>query len=733
MSNRSAPASIGQASQDQAPSLGQGADSGLSGAAPTGAAVDSALAPAAADSGLGPARNLLLSGRYGFKPANPKDDLLVTVRVDVDRFFPQHCLSVTVWRQIARTTAHVVARVTSDQVLGRHVRTITATVFYRDGEAQMMPGDRIVFQASGTDIQQGYQEFALTLAIAGAPERRYPLVLESPYFDPVDLEVDRVENAGEPALTYHTNAHPNRPANLPTETLSLATIYQRAGFATTMSPNSQVIPLSAAGVNGTWSTAELHDAMATYWSLYANRPQWAMWMLYAARHDLGRNVGGLMFDDMGANQRRGAAMFSESFLFDAPAGDPAPKAWRQRMLFFIMTHEIGHTFNLAHSFQKAFGTGQGAPGDPWIPLQNEPEARSFMNYPSLVSGGQQAFFSDFRFRFSDDELLFMRHAPRRFVQMGNNRWFVDHGFVAPELIGLQPGWRLDIRPNRELNVYRFLEPVTLEFKLTNISDAPASYDADALVDGHHLTVFIRREGAPTVQWRPMATLCMEERQDTLAPGASIYGTQMVSACSSGWLIDQPGFYQIQAVLDVGLYNVVSNVLRIYVAPSRSFEEDRLALDYFSEDVGRALVFGATPGLARAAVTLEELVRRCPDHAAAIHAAVALATPKLRDHKRLVAADDGSLAIRCDRAAPEAAAEQIAPLLQSPQGAADTLGHIPYFETLDRVASALDQAGDVKKARDVLQTSVATMKQREVLPSVIRGAERKLDAVDARKK
>lgn len=716
MSNRSVHASIGQAPQDQIPSLGQSAGSGLSGAAPAAAGPD-----------LGPARNLLLSGRYVFKPASPKDDLLVTVRVDVDRFFPQHCLSVTVRRQIARTTAHVVARVTSDQTLGRHVRTITATVFYRDGEAQMMPGDRIVFQASGADIQQSYQEFALTLAIAGAPERRYPLVFESAHFDPVDLEVDHVENAGEPALTYKTHAHPNRPANLPAETLSLATIFHRAGFATTMSPNRRVIPLSAAGVNGTWSTAELHDAMATYWSLYANRPQWAMWMLHAARHDLGRNVGGLMFDDMGANQRRGAAMFSESFLFDAPAGDPAPKAWRQRMLFFIMTHEIGHTFNLAHSFQKAFGTGQGAPGDPWIPLQNEPEARSFMNYPMLVSGGQEAFFSDFRFRFSDDELLFMRHAPRRFVQMGNNRWFVDHGFVAPELIGLQPGWRLDIRPNRDLNVYRFLEPVTLEFKLTNVSAEPANFDADALIDGHHLTVFIQREGAPTVQWRPMAALCMQERQATLAPGESTYGTQMVSACSSGWLIDQPGFYRIQAVLDVGLYNVVSNVLRIYVAPSRSFEEDRLALDYFSEDVGRALVFGATPGLARAAVTLEELVRRCPDHAAAIHAAVALAAPKLRNQKRLEAGPGPhDLVIRCEKAAPEAAAAQMAALTNAPDRAADTLGHIRYFDMLDSLAGALADAGDQKTARQVIKRSVTTMKARDVLESVIRTAQRKLD-------
>ena len=86
---------------------------------------------------------------------------------------------------------------------------------------------------------------------------------------------------------------------------------------------------------------------------------------------------------------------------------------------------MGHSFNLAHSWQKSLS----APfGSPWIPLMDEPEARSFMNYPYGVVGGEAAFYADFEYRFTDQELLFMRHAPERFVRMGDAAWFDHHGF-----------------------------------------------------------------------------------------------------------------------------------------------------------------------------------------------------------------------------------------------------------------------------------------------------------------
>jgi hypothetical protein len=133
---------------------------------------------------------------------------------------------------------------------------------------------------------------------------------------------------------------------------------------------------------------EMHDAMQLHWSRFADRAQWAMWVFYASLHETGTDLGGIMFDDLGPNHRQGTALFVDSFIAQPPPGDPAPAAWVDRMRFWTAVHELGHAFNLAHSWQKSLGTG-------WVPLADQPEARSFMNYPYAVRGGQEAVFASF--------------------------------------------------------------------------------------------------------------------------------------------------------------------------------------------------------------------------------------------------------------------------------------------------------------------------------------------------
>ena len=108
-----------------------------------------------------------------------------------------------------------------------------------------------------------------------------------------------------------------------------------------------------AAPGGTWSDMEMHDAMQVHWSRFANTAQWAMWVFFAALHESGTGLGGIMYDDIGPNHRQGTALFVDSFIARPPSGDPNPDAWRDRMRFWTAVHEMGHAFNLAHSWQKA--------------------------------------------------------------------------------------------------------------------------------------------------------------------------------------------------------------------------------------------------------------------------------------------------------------------------------------------------------------------------------------------
>ena len=269
-----------------------------------------------------------------------------------------------------------------------------------------------------------------------------------------------------------------------------------------------------------------------------------------------------------------------------------------------------------------------------MPLADEAQVRSFMNYPTRVAGGQQSFFSDFAFRFSDNELIFMRHAPRRFVQMGNENWFENHGFEQVPAMD-QLGVALHLRPNRETNTFDFLEPVKMELKFENRSAEPITVEEDIVSDGAHVAILVRRDGGKTKRWRPLAIHCNQHKDRVLQPGQSIYASHFVGATTDGWLIDEPGFYSIQAAVEIGGLAIVSNPLRIFVGSPESKAEEQLAPDYFTEDVGRALAFNGAPDLTKANDVLRDVIAGAPDSAAATHATVALSDPKKQDFKVLV--------------------------------------------------------------------------------------------------
>ncbi len=673
-----------------------------------------------------------VSGRYSYLPRwirqpptfpgpfhpVPLNLLRINVRVDVDRYLPQQRISIEVRRLFPQSTSHVIAEVTSDTCLAFNRRRVVANIVYRDGNAALIPGTTVTFDARRT-IGLNYSNFSIKLS-GGIIPKTYNLAFQSRYFDPVEFEVDTVANAGTATTTYGTGSHPNRPANLPIETLSLKKVYQRAGFDAQMSPNASAIPNSGAGSNGSWSDNEMHNAMITYWSRFTNQSRWALWVLFAKQHDLGYGLGGVMFDDIGANHRQGTAIFTDSFVQDVPPGDPSPVSWQQRMLFWTAVHEMGHAFNLAHSWQKSLG-------NPWIPLANEPQARSFMNYPFFVTGGQSSFFSDFRFHFSNDELVFMRHAPRRFVQMGNSNWFENHGFEAPDQLESSGSWAFEIRPNKSENAFRFLEPVMLEGKLTNTSAEQVETADNLLEHGDHLSFLIQKSGGDLKQWKPMVSHLEKSGTQKLDPGEATYGAHMISTSTGDWTIDEPGFYKIQAAISIGSEIVVSNVLRIYVTPPMTAEESMLAPDYFTEDVGRVMSFKGAPELEQATAVLKRLAKVGGNNPAVKHAEIALSTPQLKDYKMLdLSGGKEKARITAKAANPENAQKvQSTSMLKDHDVACNTMGHIRYFDQMRTLTDAVEDAGDKKGAVVLLEKTIQVMKKRDILPSVIYNAEQRL--------
>ena len=613
------------------------------------------------------------------------------IHLDVDGRYPQMTVSGTIsGRLIARV--HWIAKL--QQV---EPNRWSGTIWYKDGAALPFPYTKVDVKATRSPFASG-RSLKITFSGGGATKRTVVYKFLSPHFRTVNFEFDF--QAGEVADTaIDTCAHPVRPASLPCENLTIEKVFERAGCQVTTNPGSTV----PAPPGATWSDMEMHDAMQIHWSRHTSRAQWAMWIFYGSLHETGTNLGGIMFDDIGPNHRQGTALFVDSFIAQPPANDPKPAAWIDRMRFWTAVHEMGHAFNLAHAWQKSLGT-------PWIPLADEPEARSFMNYPFRVAGGQAAFFSNFQFRFSDPELLFIRHAPHRFVQMGNAAWFDHHGFeeAATEE---EPTLKLELRVNRERPRYEFMEPVWIEAKLSNVGEQPILVEDDIL-DADSLTVIVKRQGKDARQLFPFRQKCVRPETKALMPGEAIYGTVLASAGLNGWDVAEPGSYLIQAAVHVGDEDVVSAPLELRIAPPNSRDEEYSAGDLFTQDAARVLVFGGSRHLEDANDVLREIVERYPVRRIALHARLALGNPMTIAFKQVIPTADDRVEVDVVPADPDEAAQLIEPaLVERADTAAESLGHIRYRAISERTARRFAAVGAEAEATRTIDAAIDTLDAR----------------------
>jgi hypothetical protein len=201
--------------------------------------------------------------------------------------------------------------------------TYEGKIWYKDGNVGLIPQTTVRIEVTRTFFAP--KSAKATFSGGGAPDRVRTFQFKSRYFHQVNFEFDAAEGV-TPVLSYDTGSHPNRPASLPVQNLSIATVYRRAGFDVSISGGGDIVPIAEALADAKWNDTEMHDAMQAHWTKFANAPQWALWVFFASLHEMGTGLGGIMFDDIGPNHRQGTSLFLDSFIKD-PKGDPTPAAF----------------------------------------------------------------------------------------------------------------------------------------------------------------------------------------------------------------------------------------------------------------------------------------------------------------------------------------------------------------------------------------------------------------------
>jgi len=634
------------------------------------------------------------------------------IRLDVDGHYPQMMASGVI-RCGVQNKVQWLARLS----VGGPNRW-SGTIWGVNGNADHMPWRGITLTVNNT-WQDRERRLTAVFTAPGLPSRTRVYTLSSRHFNRMEVIIDSVNNS--PAVSgFDVTTHPVHPEVSEGNTRTINGILDRTGLLSKVVVNHK--KNLKAKAETTWSNAEIVDAFRV-WSRHQNNEHMdKTWIMNVGTHELSPEIGSLVMDEVEGRKVNGVSIFQNCFRNDKTMDD----ADINREILFAGLHGLGDVLGLGHSWQKR-GVGQNhLPG---LPLENEPEARSFMNDPNRVKGGKDRFFSDFTYRFSDTELMLLRHGVGMTDVGRNLDWYERHGFGAVTS-GTTEDLDLTFRLNRSSPVVQFMEPVTMEMKLTNRGLTPLLVDNDILDNQNQLSVIISRNGFPARHLKPVFHIHRRYQRLVMMPGESIFGSVMVSVGSEGWMIDDPGTYNIEGILHLDGGDLVARPLLIRVQRAHSFEEDIIAQDFLTRDMASLIASGGSLLLSGCNDILNEITNRFRGHRVALHAHRLLGTTMVRDHKLLLiegnipygstVADIGGQFSVINADLKEGMMHLLAAVDDTDDRAIETFGHIGYLELVNRTSDQLMIAGRKTDAVKLQTTMLETMTRRQVKASVIDG-------------
>lgn len=541
------------------------------------------------------------------------------------------------------------------------------------------------------------------LSVSGTPGATYVCSYRSGYQRTVLYEEDSV--AGTiPFLSYNTGSLP-QPGTSPTRNLSVQSAFAEAGIAMQPTGGTNVIPTSAAGTDLRWSDAEMHAAMVANFSQWADTPQWKVYMLIATQHVSGYR--GIMFDYSDSYQRQGCAVF-----YDAIQGsDP----YNQRAQLRTYVHELGHCFNLLHSWQKHLAT----PPAPLGPNSGYGDL-SWMNYDwKYIPGGAAGYWANFPFQFTDNELVHLRHGFYRNVVLGGNAFATGAAEIDPELfadrIEDNSGLSLELRSKQS---YAMGEPVVVEIKLATTDLRGKMVHNYLHPDDTMMHIAIRQPSGRTLPYRPMIVHCAHMEKSTLltADNPAIYESAYIGYGRDGFYFEHPGTYQVRAIyVAPDGSQVVSNILKLRVHAPYSPEDEEVASLFLDDAQGQLLrLLGSdAPELAAGNNAFEEVLAKHSKHPLAVYARLVLGINAERDFKEIH--PDKTLSLR--KAKADRSVDLLSKVVEA--SVADKgVDNITLNMVMTSLAHAESKEGNIEKARKTLDNMPNVFKKKGVNERVL---------------
>ncbi|WP_162788762.1 hypothetical protein [Amycolatopsis albispora] len=564
------------------------------------------------------------------------------------------------------------------------------------------------------------------LTASNSPGATYFCPFESGFFRTVSYEQDSVAGT-VPFLSYNTGSLP-QPAGSPARVLTVPGAFAEAGIELLTTGGTNVIPVGAAGANAKWNDAELHAAMVNHFSGFTNTPRWQVWMLVATSHDGGYR--GIMFDYGDAFQRQGAAVF-----YDAIGGADAAT---QRSQLRTYVHELGHAFNLLHSWQKNLAN----PPAPLGPNGGLGDL-SWMNYDWKYQqsangpGGAAAYWAAFPFQFTENELVHLRHGYYRNVVMGANAFGTGAAEVDPDLFDTplvdNSGLALDLRSPK--SGFAYGEPVVVELKLSGTELRGRDTHGYLHPNDDLVSIAVQQPSGRTVRYRPMLRHCVDEDRAVRVgvDKPALYESAYIGFGADGFLFEAPGTYRLRATYIAGDGSrILSPVLRLRVRPPATRADEAAAELLLGEEQGQllALLGSDASQLGKGVSAIETLLDRFPDHPLAVYGRLVKGINQQRDFKELTT--DKTLRVR--EANGTEAASLLGQVAEASLAPEDGVDNVTLNLAMRTQAMAEAKAGHPEQAHDVLRQLVRTFENKNLNPLVLDGirqqARETAEAIDA---